>query len=80
VDQYLAEGPRRTDWLAEGVIKHHRTLATYINLLLGNGFTLTHVDEWGPSAAQIEAEPQLALERERPPFLILAARRSRRNP
>ena len=25
VDSYLCEGPRRTDWLAKGVIKQHRT-------------------------------------------------------
>jgi SAM-dependent methyltransferase len=76
VDNYLKEGPRRTDWLAKGVIKQHRTLATHVNLLLAAGFTLTHLDEWGPSAEQIAARPELALERERPPFLILSARRS----
>lgn len=29
VDGYLDEGPRSTDWLAKGVIKQHRTIATY---------------------------------------------------
>ena len=33
VDGYLDEGPRSTDWLAKGVIKQHRTLATYLALL-----------------------------------------------
>ena len=47
VDRYLDEGPRSTDWLAKGVIKQHRTLATYVNLLIGAGFTLTRVEEWG---------------------------------
>ena len=28
LDGYLDEGPRTTDWLAKGVIKQHRTLAT----------------------------------------------------
>ena len=72
---YLEEGPRTTDWLAKGVIKQHRTLATYLNMLLGLGFTLTHIEEWGPSPAQIAADPSLADERARPPFLLLAARR-----
>jgi len=75
VDSYLEEGPRSTDWLVEGVIKQHRTVASYVNLLLRNGFVLTHVEEWGPSGAQIDARPELAQERDRPPFLLLAARR-----
>ena len=75
VDSYLAEGPRRTNWLAEGVIKQHRTLASYVKLLLRSGFVLSHLDEWGPSDEQIATQPALADERQRPPFLIVAARR-----
>ena len=74
VDSYLAEGPRRTDWLTKGVIKQHRTLATYTNLLLAQGFGLSHIEEWGPTDDQIAACPALAVERQRPPFLIIAAR------
>lgn len=55
VDSYLDEGPRSTDWLAKGVIKQHRTLATYINMLIGAGFVITHVDEWRPMEEQIAA-------------------------
>src|SRR5215831_8755754 len=61
--------------LTEGVIKQHRTLATYLNVLLRLGFTLSHVEEWGPSAQQIALQPKLADEHERPPFLLVAARR-----
>jgi len=75
VDLYLDEGPRSTDWLAPGVIKQHRTLATYINLLLRSGFAVAHLEEWGPSEAQIRAQPSLAAERHRPPFLIVAAKK-----
>ena len=75
VDGYLDEGPRSTDWLTKGVIKQHRTLATYVNLLLRLGFTLSHVQEWGPSPNQIAARPDLANERQRPPFLLIAAKR-----
>jgi len=75
VDGYLEEGPRSTDWLAKGVTKQHRTLATYINSLLRHGFALTHVEEWGPTDEQIAARPELADERQRPPFLLVAARR-----
>jgi SAM-dependent methyltransferase len=75
VDSYLCEGPRRTDWLAKGVLKQHRTLGTYLNLLLRLGFALAHVEEWGPTDEQIAAHPSWAEERQRPMFLLVAARR-----
>ncbi len=75
VDGYLVEGPRSTDWLAKGVIKQHRTMGHYLNALLRHGFALEHVEEWGPDEAQIAARPELADERQRPPFLLVAARR-----
>jgi SAM-dependent methyltransferase len=75
VDGYLDEGARSTDWLTKGVIKQHRTMATYLNMLLRLGFTLSHVEEWGPSPKQIAALPSLATEHQRPPFLLVAARR-----
>ena len=75
VNSYLCEGPRSTDWLTRGVIKQHRTVASYINLLLRCGFTLHGIDEWGPTEEQIAARPELADEQERPPFLLVSARR-----
>jgi ubiquinone/menaquinone biosynthesis C-methylase UbiE len=75
VDGYLDEGPRSTDWLTKGVIKQHRTLATYLNMLLRVGFTLRHVEEWGPTEEQIAAHPQWADDRRRPPFLLIGAAR-----
>jgi ubiquinone/menaquinone biosynthesis C-methylase UbiE len=75
INAYLEEGPRSTDWLAKGVIKQHRTVSTYFNLLLHSGFALSHVEEWGPSDDQVAARPQLAEERQRPTFLLLAASR-----
>ncbi len=75
VDRYLVEGPRTTDWLARGVVKHHRTMGTTLNLLMQSGFTIEHVEEFCPTADQIAATPELAEERERPMFLLIAARR-----
>lgn len=75
IDGYLEEGPRSTDWLAKGVIKQHRTVGNYLNLLLRSGFALEQVQEWGPTDAQVAAHPVLADERQRPPFLLVAARR-----
>jgi SAM-dependent methyltransferase len=76
LDRYLEEGPRTTDWLAKGVIKQHRTVASYLNMLIQAGFALKHVEEWGPTEEQIAAHPQWANERQRPPFLLVAASRA----
>ncbi len=75
VTGYLHEGPRTTDWLAKGVVKQHRTLGTLINILIGLGFALQHVEEWGPSHEQVAAHPEWAEERERPMFLLVSARK-----
>lgn len=75
IDNYQGEGARTTDWLAEGVVKQHRTIGTMLNTLLAAGFTLAHVEEWGPTAQQIAAWPELAVERERPMFLLVSAMR-----
>ena len=77
IDAYLVEGPRSTDWLTKGVIKQHRTLATYLRLLTAAGFAVRHVEEWGPTDEQIAARPELAIERERPAFLLIEALRQR---
>ncbi|TPM29377.1 class I SAM-dependent methyltransferase [Mesorhizobium sp. B2-3-4] len=75
VDRYLVEGPRQTDWLAKGVVKHHRTIGTTLNTLIRTGFTIGHVEEFRPTDAQIAASPDLAEELERPMFLLVSARR-----
>lgn len=75
VDNYQAEGARITDWMGKAVIKQHRTLGTLINLLIGCGFTLTHVNEWSPTRQQLAALPALEDERQRPMMVIIAATR-----
>jgi trans-aconitate methyltransferase len=73
VNAYAQEGERRTDWFVDGVIKYHRTLATTLNTLIEAGFQIRQVDEFAPTPAQIEQQPQWAIERERPMFLIVSA-------
>ncbi|AUA55772.1 Malonyl-CoA O-methyltransferase BioC [Achromobacter spanius] len=75
LNQYAVEGPRTTDWLAKGVIKQHRTLGTYLNQLIAAGFTITHVQEWAPTAEQLAAQPALDEERDRPMMVLVAATR-----
>jgi SAM-dependent methyltransferase len=76
LDSYLREGPRVTDWLAAGVVKQHRTIATYVTTLLQSGFELTAMVEWGPSDEDLVAHPDWAGARDRSPFLLLGARRT----
>lgn len=75
LDSYQMEGPRTTNWLAEGVVKQHRTLGTLLNALIQAGFSIGHVQEWGPTDAQVAALPSLAEERERPMMLLVSANR-----
>jgi SAM-dependent methyltransferase len=75
LDSYQMEGERVTDWLAEGVIKQHRTMGTLLNALIDAGFSLRQVNEWGPSDAQVAAQPALAEERERPMMMLVAVQR-----
>lgn len=75
IDSYLIEGPRVTNWLAEGVVKHHRTIGTTLTTLIRQGFTILHVEEWSPSDEQVAARPELAEERDRPMFLLVSAQR-----
>jgi SAM-dependent methyltransferase len=72
---YLDEGPRTTDWLAQGVVKQHRTLARYLNLLIEAGFTIRRVEEWGPTREEIAAHPEWKIDHRRPAFLLVSAAR-----
>ncbi len=77
IDGYLLEGPRSTDWLTKGVDQaNSRCIGHYLNALLRHGFAILHVEEWGPTDAQITARPVLADERQRPPFLLVSAQRT----
>lgn len=75
VNSYQLEGVRRTNWLADGVVKYHRTVGTTLNLLIKNGFAIRRVEEWGPTDEDVAAEPALAEERDRPMMMLVAAER-----
>jgi SAM-dependent methyltransferase len=74
VNGYLLEGQRTTNWITSGVVKQHRTVARYVNDLVGAGFQITRLVEWGPNAAQIAENPEWAKEVHRPMFLLIGAR------
>jgi SAM-dependent methyltransferase len=70
---YLSEGRRVTDWITSGVVKYHRTVASYVNTLVDQGFRIRRLEEWAPSPKQIAEHPEWADEMHRPPFLLLSA-------
>ncbi|MFJ7934193.1 class I SAM-dependent methyltransferase [Sporosarcina sp. NPDC096371] len=75
VDHYQTEGLRTTSFLADNVMKYHRTLSTYMNNLIAAGFTLAAVKESVPSEAMLKEIPGMEDENRRPMFLIISARK-----
>lgn len=75
VDNYFAEGPRAATFLGQQVNKHHKTLTTYVDGLLRNGFALTGLIEPTPSAEMLRADPDMPSELRRPMMLLLSAKR-----
>jgi ubiquinone/menaquinone biosynthesis C-methylase UbiE len=75
VNNYQTEGQRITNWLVDGVIKQHRTIGTYLNMLIEQGFSVKYVEEWGPTSQQIVENPALNEEKERPMILLVSAQK-----
>ncbi|MEJ5023110.1 class I SAM-dependent methyltransferase [Ochrobactrum vermis] len=76
LNRYFIEGERRTNWFADGVLKFHRTVGTTLNALIRAGFQIDRVEEFAPTKDQIDANPGLAEELERPMMLLVAAHRN----
>ena len=72
MDNYYYEGQRDAVFLGEHVVKYHRTLTTYLETLLQNGFTLRHVIEPQPPENMMNLEG-MKDEMRRPMMLLVAA-------
>ncbi|MFV0394761.1 MAG: class I SAM-dependent methyltransferase [Coprobacillaceae bacterium] len=72
VNNYFYEGKRNTSFLGEKVVKYHRTLTTYIQLLLDIGFSIHKVIEPMPSKHLLDV-PGMKDEMHRPMMLIIYA-------
>lgn len=73
VDRYFDESIRETNFLGENVMKYHKTLTTYINGLIANGFQLTHLIEPMPAPEMIETSAEMRDELRRPMMLLVSA-------
>lgn len=74
VDNYYYEGKREAVFLGEQVIKYHRTLTTYLNTLLQNGFEIQHIIEPQPPEEMMDIEG-MKEEMRRPMMLLISAKR-----
>lgn len=75
VDHYFEEGKREADFLNHKVVKYHKTLTTYVNTLLQNGFTLKGLEEPTPPKHLLNV-PGMKDEFRRPMMLIISAKRA----
>lgn len=73
VDNYFKEGKREAIFLGEKLIKYHRTLTTYINTLLKQGFKINEIIEPEPSSQMLAEFPEMKDELRRPMMLIISA-------
>jgi SAM-dependent methyltransferase len=73
VDNYFIEGKRTTIFLGKEIIKYHRTLDSYINGLLDNGFSVTGFVEPTPREKMLAQNPEWREELRRPMMLIISS-------
>jgi SAM-dependent methyltransferase len=73
VDHYQHEGPRQARFLDHDLVKYHRTVATYVNTLIGSGFTIMKLSEPQPTQELLDKHPEWQDETRRPMFLLIAA-------
>ena len=72
------EGEREAIFLGEPVVKYHRTLTTYLNTLLEEGFCLSACVEPEPAPHLLQSVPDMQQELRRPMMLLVAARKAQR--
>ncbi|NDV83603.1 bifunctional 2-polyprenyl-6-hydroxyphenol methylase/3-demethylubiquinol 3-O-methyltransferase UbiG [Bacteroides sp. 51] len=73
VDRYFIEGERKAVFLGEEMVKYHKTLTTYINGLLMNGFEIKEFIEPQPTDEAIKTITGMEDELRRPMMLIVSA-------
>jgi len=75
VDRYFAEGERTANFLGEDITKYHKTLTTYLQTLIQNGFIITNVVEPKPAPELLETVPGMKDELRRPMMLLVSAKK-----
>lgn len=73
VDQYFELGPRDQPWMGSHVVKHHRSLEAYWNLINKAGFQVTSIHEGCPQKVHFTDEAEYERRKRIPLFLIMRA-------
>lgn len=72
VDRYFSEGERKALFLEVEITKYHKTLTTYVNTLIQNGFEITALVEPEPDETMLDI-PGMKEELRRPMMLLVSA-------
>jgi SAM-dependent methyltransferase len=75
VDHYFRTGPRPHLWMGNEVLKYHRTLDDYLDLVQNSGLLLERVRESRPSRENFQSEEEYQRRLRIPLFLFIAARK-----
>ncbi len=73
IDHYYIEGQRQSHFLGQEIVKYHKTLTTYLNTLLINGFQWNQIVEPQPSQELLRKIPEMKNELRRPMMLLVSA-------
>lgn len=71
---YFYEGKINTSFLGEDIIKYHRTLTTYVQILLLQGFTITNIIEPMPIKHLLDVV-RMKEEMRQPMMLIISVKK-----
>lgn len=75
VDNYFNEGKRINNFLGEEVTKYHKTLTTYINILIKNEFEIVEVTEAQPSDELPKENKEMQDELRRLMMILISAKK-----
>ncbi|KEK23844.1 class I SAM-dependent DNA methyltransferase [Bacillus gaemokensis] len=75
IDDYFKTGKRLEPWINQEVIKYHRTIEQYFNLLQQAGFTITDLREATPKREHFQSEAEYTRRLRIPLFLLFSCKK-----
>ncbi len=80
VDDYFKPGARVHQWLGHEVMKYHRTIEEYFDLITTTGFELERIRESHPQPQNFSGQEEYERRMRIPLFLCISARKSIHDP
>ncbi|MGE6260000.1 class I SAM-dependent DNA methyltransferase [Heyndrickxia sporothermodurans] len=75
VDHYFCSGKRVEPWLGENVVKFHRTIEEYFDVLQNSGFVIQSIKEAAPRKENFSSESEYERRRRIPLFLLFSCKK-----